>query len=668
MSKTMNSFVVTVCVATLCATVFLMTPTEAALQLGSTTCVNNTTEPVSATSAASLDATYFVLTVNYSGEYDNYFNVSFPDSDVTAFCDFSSLDDDANALWNATSDPDLCMNYLELKVKTSDMLANCGFSQDLAREAGRTHMLNTISLLSGQNRIEKRDDDRELLIVVTRETQFSVDVSIATNITATTSEIMVTGVPVRGAGLKDLTIVITPNGDDYNYTVQGEFITDVQFPYRLEEPVVVLGDMFLDNSAELTANTHCNTVDGFTTGDVCTQVWSFNAQIDPAVACVTSDNLAEYVNVTFDYNCTDVFEGECAPDFAEDAIASFFLSSAEFCPEYSDIPLESDITLYAYQPSGGNTASAPANGAFISTAQNEPSSDFVEEAVFVYESTVYGEVKAIVPDAAATLGSTKILLIKTIPDDNSYTEVTVYNDLQGQASGITGGNVVVTNTGFGITEVQPSGDTRNYADARARFQFEWNTNTVDRNDADDSTADARAGFTMTVLIEVTFAPGSLSSYVGSDASKELLNTMHENEHSKTARSTVSLFADSDEPREFTSTTRATVSGISGASPGAAASSGSSFTISPTVIGAGVAGIALVAIVAFVVFRRPEPTKPTLPTSSSGVELSSVQQMYATQQQQQPMTAQQQQMMQQQQQQQMMLMQQQRQQQMMMQQQ
>jgi hypothetical protein len=620
------------------------------IQNGAVTCVNNVTEPAAPTSSARLDGIEFVLNVNYSGEFSSYFNVSFPDSDVSGYCDFSSVDVAGNAFWNVTSDADLCMNYLELRVPINAMLANCGFSQDNDREAGRTHMLNTLSLLSGQERIEKRDDDRELIRIVSRETQFSVDVSISTNVTAVTSEIMVSGVPVRGAGLKDLTIVVTPDGNEYDYTVQGQFITDVQFPYRLEEPVVVLGDMFLLNSADLSADTHCDTVDGFVEDQVCVQVWSFTAQIDPAVACVSSDFLSEWVNVTFSYNCSDVFEGECAPSFAESAFASFYLYSAEFCPEFSDIPLSADLTLYAYEPSGGSSASTPASDAFLSTAQNAPSSDFVEEAVFVYESTVFGEVLAIVPDAAATLGSTKILLIDTIPDDNSYSRITVYNDLQGAAVGVSGGNVMVNNTGFGLTEEQPSGDTRDYADARARFQFDWNANTADRDNTVGPSSDARAGFSISVLIEVTFAPGSLSSYEGSEAGKELLDSMHADEHSKTARTRVNLYADGDgEPREFSTVSRATVSGISGSSgPGATASSGSAFTVSPTVVAGGVAGIVLVAVVAFVVFRRPEPAsasaKSSLPTSSSGVELynvgttpnmsnlASVHDMYANQQQ------------------------------------
>jgi hypothetical protein len=630
------------------------------VQNGVTTCPNNSSEPIAPTSQATLSASRFVLTVNYSGEFDSYFNVTFPDSSLPGYCDFSSLDADANSLWTAThteseDDTTSCMNYLTLNVTTAAMLGNCGFSQDNVREPGRTHFLNTISLLTGQQRVEQRDDDRQLIRVVTRETQIPLDIAISTNTTAVTSEILVKGVPVRTEGLKDLTIVVGPDGNDYTYTVEGEFITDVQFPYRLEEPAVMLGDMFLASTAALTPNTYCDQVDGFVEEQICTQVWSFTAQIDPAVACVTSDFLSEFVNVTFGYNCTDVFEGECFPNFPSND-ASFYLYSAEFCPTYSNIPLEAEMTLYAYAPSGGSTASQPADGAFVSTAQNAPGSDFVEEATFVYESTVFGEVRAIVPDAASTLSSTTIKLIKTIPDDNTFSTKVVYDDLQDQAAGVSGGNVIVNNTGFGTTEEQPTGDIRAYSDARARFQFDWNANTADRENTPAPTAesDAAAGFSVSVLIEVTFAPASLSSYDESgddgdgdgdgddvvdstDAGRELLNRMHANEHTKSARVTVELFADSDgRSRSFGVVGRASISGTqSVAGPTAATSSSGGFIASPAAVavGAAVVGVALVALVAFVVFRRSEPSGTnntisktqlatgTLPASSSGVELS-----------------------------------------------
>jgi hypothetical protein len=587
----------------------------------------------------------FVLTLNYSTGYDVYANVTFPDSESTAYCDFTSADKLANSLWQVSSNVlgDGCLSQTVLTVPVADLLANCGFEQNLDIEPSRVHFLQTVSISTAQTRYDLARREQ----IVTRETQFKVDVSISNNATAF-ANLQVFGVPVELDGLQNLRIDIETSGSDYLYYVRGAILTDLQWPYRVQEPDASISSNFVASTFSITADTYCDLADGHTEDEVCRQRWTFETQIDPSVACEAHSSLGDWLNVTFQFNCSDAFQGECAPSFSGNGVLAYYLESPFYCPSASSIGLDATLTLYAYD-SGNSADAAPAN-AFYSQAQNAPSSEFVEEAAFVYESNVFGEVHTSVPDAAATLASTKILAITTRPA--GFSDIVVYNDLSGQSEGVDGGNVRVENGGFGASETQPTGQVRAYSDARARFQFTWNNNTVQRDESASQTADDAVTVAVDVLVEVTFAQGVSSIDDSPSASRELLSEMSENDRLKSARSIVELMAgQSLFDREFSARSIASLSAGNAASTNPHSDDDDDSIIpgvsnSAAVVG-GVAIVTVAAMIAVVATkhnRSSDNKTSSLPPSSSSfdgtigsaelatsmpISLVNVEEMYAT---------------------------------------
>jgi Subtilase family len=574
-------------------------------------CKNNMSEPTVPTYQVVTQGSFLLLTLNFSREFDVGVNVSFPNSD-NGYCDFSLVDPDGNPLWQlASEDPDQCLGQVVLNVSTSDMLSKCGFQQDTLREAGRTHFLNTIDITTEQLRLNLLREE----YVVSRSHSFMMDLSVATNVTAAAS-ISVRGVPVYQDLLADLRIEVVGDGDGgYLYYVRGLMLTDLQWPYRLQDPTHAISSNFVDSSFNISVDSYCNEVDGNTAEDICLQAWSFEMQIDPSVACISHTELADWFNLTLEYNCSDHYPGECNPTIGS-GVAAFELFSPNYCPELSSIALDADVVLYAYAPTGGSSGSSPASDEFLSTSQNSPGADFTAEGVFVYESTVFGEVTAAVPDGAATLGSTSILSITTKPA--GYSSITVYNDLANQAAGVSGGDVVVTNTGFGVSETQPSGVVRDYDNAHARFQFTWNANTVNRDNSESSSADGAQSVAIEVLVEVTFAEASVSS-----EDNDIITELAMQNRFKTRRSTLHLFAaETDFPADFAAVTIATVTNSAPVGASSSSSAMQVFGMSATVAGVAVVSVLVVITALAVVVRRHRHNKSSQ-EQDEGVELHGI---------------------------------------------
>jgi VCBS repeat-containing protein len=595
-----------------------------------------------------VDGTRYSLNVTFDAAYDVYFNVTFPNSNALqqqsfdsdssiqlqdandGFCDFSSDEPDLNsAIWDyITGGAD---SEAQLDISGQQMLSNCGFVQDPNdRGDGKVHFIQTVIMSAAQT----RDTERETL-TLTREVQYIIDIGVLRNATATVDNLQVYGTAFVLDLLGDMVIDISPadqsSSYDYVYTVTGRLVTSTQYPYRLEELSHSIDTALFNSSTWSTqVDSYCD-VNDF--GEVCQQEWTFAVELNSDIACISQDALqGELVNISFTVNCSDQFSGECAPDFAVDPGVSLSLSSPDLCPTVSNVSIESDMALYAYGDSSiASSEAAPTSGSdsFFSTTQDVPPSTFVNEALYVYESTAFGEVTVTVPNNAATLSDAKILSIVTDPIGFAATEIYSY-DSDTLIETKQHSSVVVNNDNFG---------TGTYSDSRARFAFQWNADTVNIADSDRATTIA-----LTVLVEVAYAEGVSSR--SSDSNPVLSDLDQHNVQTNRGKSSripfkfhVSANSQRDESGARAFATLQPSSGTS--APASSSSTLGMFTANTLVIGATAFVVIAIVIGAVVVVRRRNsnvdndnsakqanvvgngfgviaPIAPTVPVSSSFV--------------------------------------------------
>jgi hypothetical protein len=270
-------------------------------------------------------------------------------------------------------------------------------------------------------------------------------------------------------------------------------VTSVQYPYRMEVESVSFGGAF--ESFTLVADTNCEAASAENDPE-CRQTWTIAAPLDASVACLSIDRLLdESVNVTFSYNCSESFEGECAPLFAVSPVTQLQLNTPSFCPTVSGLQLASQLELYAY-----DQVTDPSDvDAFYSTTSDGIPAGFEAESSFVFESTVYGELYAYIVNNGATLATTKTLLITT--STSVQDSVTVYDATSDPITSVHS-SVRVEDIGFG--------SSGNYADSRVRFQFEWNNLTAPRPALQDEAEPVDVSVTVATTYVEAFStrPGS----------------------------------------------------------------------------------------------------------------------------------------------------------------
>lgn len=600
-------------------------------------CASNTQEPIVPTYEIGLSGTDLSLNVTFnrnatSDEGYDQVVVSFG-GDLT--CDLNVLygtadDSGDSTYWTMTENTTNCQVTYEFIAPINHVLGNCGYTQDNAREAGRTHFLNTIRILTVQTR-----DDLRNAYNATREFPFTSDISIATNTTATVTGLQVFGTAYTLNLLGNLKVAVTDNfandpNTPYLYTVSGTVVTSVQWPYRLELSADSAHAHFDSQDFTAVANTYCDAEADNNTA--CTQEWDFSFDILPSVACVEETGITaltdEWIWMQFTVNCSSQFTGECAPDFAVDPAMNLTLTSADFCPKFSTISLQTDSATYAFQPSDQDNTAVPADSTeeWLTEVHSTHSAPFVqsiytsyvEETIFTYESTLYGEVRVRVADGGATLATTNITQIRTVPVDNTYLTRIVYDaDATGETvESYTDASVAVANAGFG--------GTTGYTNNRARFQFQLNNNTFDRNNEATVDADAAEGGSIEVDLVVSFAEGA--SAVNDEWSSALLLqefVVDNNGKSVPIKAATIVKSDAALFEEDSSMTASTAFQLGGsiATPTVTIQNVSAASNALTIGAVAVAGVAIIALVAVVVLRRPEAAKPssnlnTLPQSSS----------------------------------------------------
>jgi hypothetical protein len=614
-------------------------------------CATNTQEPSVPTYEIGLDGTSLSLNVTFNRNDTSTGNFGYDRVEVVfggnSSCDFivdfgetnpPSYSVPPNTFWTRESNSDAdCNTVYNFLAPINWVLGYCGYTQDNDREPGRTHFLNTIKIKTIQTR-----DDLRTPYNATREFPFTSDISIATNTTATVTGLQVFGTAYTLDLLGDLKVTVTDNfasgGETtpYLYTVSGTVVTSVQWPYRLENSEDSAHPHFNKQDFTAVADTYC---DGEADNNTaCTQEWDFSFNIETSVACVKDTGITsltdEWIWMKFIVNCSAQFTGECAPDFEVDPAMNLTLTSSDFCPKQSEISLETDTDTYAFQPVGEDNTAIP-NGVSEEWLTETTSasiggdpfaqtilSAYVEETIYTYESTLYGEARVRVADGAATLATTNITQIRTVPsNDQLYVTRIVYDaDVSGTIeSSKADSTVKVANTGFGVV-------SSGYENSRVRFQFQLNNNTFDRNNDAEVSADAAEGGKIEIDMIVTFAEGANS--IDDDWSSAVLLqqfVIDNNGKSVPIRTNpvepVGLFVGSS--GSMTSSSNFALGSNIGAPTLTGAEAGSASNVLAVGVVA-VGGVALVAMVAILVMRRPVVSRPAtedvaltqLPVSSS----------------------------------------------------
>jgi Bacterial Ig domain/Thrombospondin type 3 repeat len=417
-----------------------------------------------------------------------------PNYDCTLFNDIN--DPKGNWVCEATS---ACTEDCVLQIFISDMLANCNFAvassdsddygmwlQDTADGFTQTRFSSIFFIESVQLRETERGDQYN----VTTYTEFAVVVLIQNAVRATTNA-TVYGSAYSLDLLGDMRVNVSYElGGDFSYDLQGALVTSVQYPYRMEVESVSFGGAF--ESFTLVADTNCEAATADNDPE-CRQTWTIAAPLDASVACLSIDRLLdESVNVTFSYNCSESFEGECAPLFAVSPVTQLQLNTPSFCPTVSGLELASQLELYAYD----QVADPSDVDAFYSTASDGIPTGFEAESSFVFESTVYGELYAYIVNNGATLATTKTLLITT--STSVQDSVTVYDATSDPITSVHS-SVRVEDIGFG--------SSGNYADSRVRFQFEWNNLTAPRPALQDEAEPVDVSVTVATTYVEAFSTG-----------------------------------------------------------------------------------------------------------------------------------------------------------------
>jgi Bacterial Ig domain len=563
------------------------------------------------------DKQRYQLQLNYSSMYDVYVNVSFPESSTPGYCDFTSTDTSGNPRWGFDVSDTGCVLVLMLDVSVQEMLAKCGFVQDLNdRGDDRVHFVQTVSVFTARTRSNLVRQD----YIATSETQFTIDLGVSRNVTAVVENLQVYGAPVDLSLLGNAQVVVSDvtsaNDADgsYEYELRGDAVTSVQWPYRLEYVSNSLDDsVFNVSTLDITVDTFCDDSDSHIANATCQQIWSFTVDLRTDVACITVDALDNHqANFTFAVNCSDLFEGECAPAFTPTPLATMTISTPDFCPSSSSLALLPSLSIYAYGDASETDTSiaAPTSGAgsFFSTSSDAPPSAFREENLFVYDASMFGEVSASVQQDAATISSLTVLRITTTPTNFGAINVYTY-DPDTSAETRADADIVVQNTGFG---------TASYSNSRARFMLPLNSDTVNRG---AQQFDESETFALSVYFEVTFAEAS-----GFDSNSPI-GTLLFADRVKSRRGHTELQAgNSADPERSTATTIASVSSVANPGSPTATSSSGGFALSSNAMTVGGAGIALIAIVALVVIavrRGDDASKPETSENAASIQLSTL---------------------------------------------
>jgi hypothetical protein len=547
----------------------------------------------------------YVMTYNMSEAFDRVY-IRFGDAEN--YCTFDSYNIPTGSNYTNITAVDDCFEQWTFSIKIRDMLDNCGFEQDLVREPQTTHFIQTVNIFTEQEREDLRDDRN-----VTRLTQFIIDLRFPSNVTASTNplffdipayadqEIIVLNV------LGDLVINIEDTGSSYDYSVNGTVVTALPFPFIISE--------LLNSNASfpLSEQDLIWSVDQYcpdnSEGLYCLQKFSFFTEI--VADCSNTSALDDaIIFMQLQVNCSASYDGECA-DFEVDPVINITFSTPRYCPSTSFLALENDLTIYAY--SGANSGiAAPVDG-WTGDATSGIPADFVEEAVFTYESTAYGEMSVAVGQGGATIATTTILSIKTRPTGVPDNELELYARYNGQTITTQETSTVVADAGFG---------TGDYSNDRSRFQFEWSNTTFDRV---DSERDVSEGAEITVLIEVTFDEGAeaVESFKGA-SSYGLLRTLAQRIKSfratEVSESPVSLaeaFSSGSDPQQAFARDTVTIgTNVANPNTGASSSSDDGFLGLSQSSGLAVGGVACVALVVAAAIYRSKRSAATEEDSST----------------------------------------------------
>jgi hypothetical protein len=540
---------------------------------------------------------YYRIQMNASAHWNDYVRVVFPNSDGN-WCDYPSSSDVTWSVQSASDDP--CMKQYSADIAMSDFLGKCGFDQEI-RNSDSLLFQQTVHIQTNRT----CEDPRIGTVPVTRETQYEVQVIAPTNATASIAGLEVFGTAFKLDLLGDLTI--TPDIDTNMPTITGFFVTETQHPYELHEPVFELTGDFNYATFELTG-TYC-TADN-TNRPACQQTWSYSFQ--PNQTCPDKAQLeGELVQITWNVNCSDGFDGECAPSFAVQPEATFSLNSPVYCFSSDYIELTPALEVYQFDQLTVNSANFDA--ASVGTLTDN---GFSAERVFTIDSQLYAEYTVVAAGTGVTLTATTLKKVSTTT--SSRGELVLYETNAAEQVITQATTFSVHDTGFGTDE------SSDFADYRTRFQFTWlNDTTV----LLDSTEDLAQTIALSATAISIFTNVQSLRKAGIDERHPILSKLNSDRHSKEQEdSYMTLFADGDEPRDSKTTVLARLAPTSTNTP-AASTTSSGFVVSPTVAAAGIALIAVVALVAFAVMRKDnksnESHKPSLPASSSGVQLTDV---------------------------------------------
>jgi FG-GAP repeat len=556
---------------------------------------------------------YYRIVMKASYEFDQYVKVEFPEANNSSLCDYP----ESEISWEKSIDPDdACMNVYTGSFAMTHFLAECGFEQQV-RTGGTAVFVQTVTILTNRT-CDDSDGDRVRTVYRTsvRDSEFTIEVSSFTNITAAVNGLEIFGSAFKLDVLGDLTI--TPDLDTNMPTITGYFVTETQHPYELQEPQVQLSGDF-DFATWTLTGTYC-TADN-TNRPACQQTWSYSFQ--PNQTCPDKAQLEdELVQVSWRVNCSDGFDGECAPSFAVQPEATFSLNSPVYCISSDYIQLTPSLEVYQYDDINDNVADFGA----ASLGTLDSNSGFSVERVFTIDSQCYAEFTVLAGGTGVTLTSTVLKKVSTTTSSRGELVLFTVNDVNISTKADT---FVWHDVGFGTTE------SSDFADTRTRFQFTWlNDTTV----LLDSTEDLAQTVSLTATTISTFTSVEELDNANIDRSHPFFSKLNADRHSKEREDVHIVLFDEDgsAPRQ----SRSTVFGrVYPASPGgnpngaATASSSSGFVMSPAIVAGAVAVIAVVALAIFAATRRnnKREQQSAVAAFSNQQPVSAQQQQYQQQQ-------------------------------------
>jgi hypothetical protein len=472
-------------------------------------CANHTSEAPVPTYVVYIDAQDFVMDIAFQQDRGAEPMTGFSNVAVsfggTGFCDFntSGLDFFAEVagnwtLYNVTDQE--CLEHWRLRIPASVALGQCGYLQDRERSdyEGKsfTHFVNVVEIHTEQH----REDLARNAWTASRYTELSSTVRIANNVTAVAENLQVYGTSLTLSLLGGLTInPITVSSGVYVYEVTGQLATDVQWPYRLEQTSGSISPELVSpagNDIVLYPDWYCE--DGLADNN-CVQVWTYAFNISEDAACSSIPKLSgEWVAASFLVNCSESYEGECAPQYDATPGFNFTMSSPNFCPDEEFVEIQAQVDVYAYDT--GNSGDKPPADDFVTQPSNDIASidEYVTENLFVFESDAFFEVSMTVGRSAATPQETYIEEIRTVPTDTNYNAAIIYKDFDGDGiASINTTGVTVRNSGFG---------TGDYDKSHSRFVITWSDLTY----SGFADTDRLLGLSIEIDIVMKFQEASLS--------------------------------------------------------------------------------------------------------------------------------------------------------------